>query len=542
LDENAVLHNFNKIKIILFVICLALSTVFCYGQGGVSKNAPNDPTEHLLNLDISKKLHFSVSASDGKMSRIDTVSDSGSSWQGSGLNTSTANFTGTPNSGKAGTFRPGFSGQVKLTGSGSGPAQTYDWTAKAKYNLGGKFKIYLDFSQGDDFTGRSKTAMGVGEIADIQVVAVDPPGATVTITSVSTSGAITNGGYRVTAGNTAGTGTITVKAKVNNSWTEYTEKLDVTVLEPTGVRQVKLRDISIPVNQCGAGFEAASYLEPKNVSFHFITVELETDELLRESESMFAADYKKELFQRKTDLTFSENRKNISLVVDKTTQLFYRTDTDLTCLSGLKSLQCDNFTKVRVSYSKRFLKLLEHIHNGIDPKHDFKKPIYLNIEFGDYMAGISPESIDNIEDRKQYEEVLWKNDLCKLERYIQATLIKLEPQIVHKLSDFLINVYSQNPRAEVELLELLEKYNYPEKEKVEVLKALKIPYQSFREWQSQDGHLKMTVKFVALEGQNVILETKDKKRETVTFVILRKEDQKYIKEQPETKKRENESP
>ncbi|MDR2756084.1 MAG: hypothetical protein LBC20_10280 [Planctomycetaceae bacterium] len=206
------------------------------------------------------------------MSRIDTVSDSGSSWNGSGLGTPTATFIGTPNAGQLGTFTPGFSGEVKLTGSGSGPIQTYDWTAKAKYELGGKFKIYLDFSQGDDFTGRSKTAMGIGEIADIQVVAFDPPGATVTITSVSTSGAITNGGLRITAGNTAGIGTITVWAKVGNSSTSTKETLNVSVLEPTGVRQIKLRDVSVPTGTCGAGFEAASYLEPKNVSFHFITV------------------------------------------------------------------------------------------------------------------------------------------------------------------------------------------------------------------------------------------------------------------------------
>ncbi|MDR2437952.1 MAG: hypothetical protein LBE12_01100 [Planctomycetaceae bacterium] len=69
------------------------------------------------------------------MSRIDTVSDSGSSWNGSGLGTPMATFTGTSNAGQLGTFTPGFSGDVKLIGSGSGPIQTYEWTAKEIFRL-----------------------------------------------------------------------------------------------------------------------------------------------------------------------------------------------------------------------------------------------------------------------------------------------------------------------------------------------------------------------------------------------------------------------
>ncbi|MDR2437978.1 MAG: hypothetical protein LBE12_01235 [Planctomycetaceae bacterium] len=272
-----------KFNCIIFVLLLGVLGVFPslgYAQGHVSRTAPNDPTIHPLTIGhsgaLKGKFHFTV-GSDGKMIRIDNVGDSGSSWTGSGLGTPTANFTGTPNSGSVGTFVPNFSGRVRYTpnpGISIYPPE-YEWTAKANYKLNAKFNIVLDFTPGDDFAGRSKTEMGVGEIADVQVIPINPPDTTINVTSITTSGAITNGGYRITAGNTAGAGTITVKATINGSWTEYTETLNVSVLEPTSIvfeEVVKWRNhldptTPIPNTLRGASIICKMFVQPKNVSF-----------------------------------------------------------------------------------------------------------------------------------------------------------------------------------------------------------------------------------------------------------------------------------
>jgi hypothetical protein len=267
-----------KSSCIIFVLLLGYFWVFPslgYAQGQVSHTAPNDPTTHPLTIGhsgaLKGKFRFTV-GSDGIMIRIDNVSDSGSAWTGTGFATSTANFTGTPNSGSTGTFVPNFSGRVRYLPSPgpSGPLPEYEWTAKATYKLNAKFNIVLDFTPGDDFEGRSKTAMGVGEIADIKVIPINPPDAEINITSITTSGKILRGsGIRVTADDTAGSGTITVKATVNDSTTEYTEILNVTVLEPTGVEMILQSEYNtMNGNLIRKGMCLKTYLKPTNVSFY----------------------------------------------------------------------------------------------------------------------------------------------------------------------------------------------------------------------------------------------------------------------------------
>ncbi|MDR1477519.1 MAG: hypothetical protein LBJ00_01095 [Planctomycetaceae bacterium] len=164
---------------------------------------------------------------------------------------------------------------IESTGRGS---------AKLKVT-NGKFKIVLVFD--DDFAGRSKTRMGVGEGATITVEAIDPVGGTTTIESTSGTGNITVSGTSVTAGNFSGSGTITVTAKVNGK-TATTETLGVTIVAPTGVRQEKIIPVdlhngwTVPVTNpdrklyvsgyCSVGMRVASYLNPTDVSFHEIDV------------------------------------------------------------------------------------------------------------------------------------------------------------------------------------------------------------------------------------------------------------------------------
>ena len=185
----------------------------------------------------------------------------------------------------------------------------------------------------------------------------------------------------------------------------------------------------------------------------------------------------------------------------------------------------------RQEITKLLLQYRQVLFTLYDPTHNFSKPIYMNIQAGGtYSAGTNPKNIKEPDIRKDYEERLEKNAKLARERRIQITLKHLISSVLKNSNEFLINAYSQAPRADAELVELLEKYDYPEEEKSQVFKSLKIPYQILREWQLQDG-TKITARFISLTGDNVVLETKDKKRQTVVLSELRDEDQKYAREQ-----------
>jgi hypothetical protein len=172
-----------------------------------------------------------------------------------------------------------------------------------------------------------------------------------------------------------------------------------------------------------------------------------------------------------------------------------------------------------------------------DLEHDFSKPVYVNLAvLGPYPSGIDPQFIKEPDIRKDYEERRAKNSKLIIERSIQLPIKNLIESVLEDSHKFFIEAYSQSPRADNELLNLLEKYDYPEEEKVKVLKALKVPYQSLHEWQLKDG-TKIIAKFISLTGSNVVVEIKDKKRETILFSNLREEDQKYVREQTKEKEK-----
>ena len=90
---------------------------------------------------------------------------------------------------------------------------------------------------------------------------------------------------------------------------------------------------------------------------------------------------------------------------------------------------------------------------------------------------------------------------------------------------------------------MLEKYNYPPKERINLLCELNIPYRGGRNWQSTDKLFKTNAKFISLENGDVTLERANGQCTTIEFSVLRKEDQDYVKEQlnPETKTPKNET-
>jgi hypothetical protein len=177
--------------------------------------------------------------------------------------------------------------------------------------------------------------------------------------------------------------------------------------------------------------------------------------------------------------------------------------------------------------------------------HDFSVAIKINISpntslnpkaTGIFIAGMAPEDIQDPLIRKDYEDRIRKNNFALLSHLLQSDLANVKKSFISDSQKFISKSYSEKPRNNKELIELLEKYEYPEEEKVQVLKDLGITYQSFREWQSKDDQIKITAKYISFDGQNVTLETKDKKRETIIFSNIREEDQKYVREQTNEKK------
>jgi hypothetical protein len=149
-------------------------------------------------------------------------------------------------------------------------------TAKLKITTG-KFKIIV--TPTDNFTGRSRHRLGVGETATLDVESI-PPGSTVTIVSgtatepnPSGTGTIEVAGMSITAGDYAGAGTIKVKAEVNGQIS--TESLQLLIVEPTGVQFIERSEYRntydrvnpIPASMRGAAFCANTYVQPTDVSF-----------------------------------------------------------------------------------------------------------------------------------------------------------------------------------------------------------------------------------------------------------------------------------
>jgi hypothetical protein len=147
------------------------------------------------------------------------------------------------------------------------------------------------------------------------------------------------------------------------------------------------------------------------------------------------------------------------------------------------------------------------------------------------MSGISPEAIEDSADRKEYEKLLWDNSTLINERNIQRALTKLQPEIQELLDWYLVKTYARAPRADNELVELLEKYDYPEAKRVEIFKALNIPPYDMRDWESQDGTFKATAKFVSFEEEKVTLERVDGSKATIRYFDLRGSDQEFIERQ-----------
>ncbi len=144
----------------------------------------------------------------------------------------------------------------------------------------------------------------------------------------------------------------------------------------------------------------------------------------------------------------------------------------------------------------------------------------------------SSDLIENKAAREKYQEEVdaAMAKVAQAERQREAKMV-VERQEKHwPVTPFFVDLYSLAPRADAELVDLLKKYEYPEVERNKIFKALNIPIDGFREWQSKDGLFKTTAKFVSLDKGDAILEKPDGKRTSIELSTLR-EDRDYVKTQ-----------
>jgi hypothetical protein len=97
---------------------------------------------------------------------------------------------------------------------------------------------------------------------------------------------------------------------------------------------------------------------------------------------------------------------------------------------------------------------------------------------------------------------------------------------------FALSAYSKSPRADQELIDLLEKYKYPREKMLKLLCDLEIPYQGFRNWETTDGLFKTTAKFISTQNGEVTIEKGNGKRTTIELKYLRQVDKNFVKELP----------
>jgi hypothetical protein len=197
-----------------------------------------------------------------------------------------------------------------------------------------------------------------------------------------------------------------------------------------------------------------------------------------------------------------------------------------------------------------FLALLRTIRESFDPNFDKKLAVFMNMipepdETDDsgqlLISGMAPEHIKNPKTREKYEDAMWKNSKQIVELNIDSALSKLQPIVERDFQEFVLRQYKEEGQQEnPQLLDLMEKYRYPEPDKIDLLCKLKIPYKNFRTWESTDGLFKANAKFVSLDKKEVTLEKANGKQTTIELSALRKVDQDYVKEQlapkPETPK------
>ncbi|MDR2409658.1 MAG: hypothetical protein LBE13_16320 [Bacteroidales bacterium] len=139
---------------------------------------------------------------------------------------------------------------------------------------------------------------------------------------------------------------------------------------------------------------------------------------------------------------------------------------------------------------------------------------------------------ENIQVLRKTQHDLLKQDI---ENGARSTVVSSARTTIRlfqtKIKDYLVRIYSESPRDDKKLIQLLEKYKYPDEDKIEILIRLNIEYKGFRIWESQNKRFRTIAKFISLDNNFVILEKKDGKQTKIDLSAFDNEIQNYIKSQ-----------
>jgi hypothetical protein len=250
---------------------------------------------------------------------------------------------------------------------------------------------------------------------------------------------------------------------------------------------------------------------------------------------------KKDLFPSSPPYPHGEDLKKLDKFIDANLQqldicwfrLTFAKIEEEQSFNGKKTAQ------VRKDKCEAFLALSKIIHDLTNPEY-VDQSTYVNIfpepDESDktnqlLLPNMPPSDIKNPKTRQKYEEALWINRKNILEYNIQRMMSDLQPNVKQVFLEYVLKTYSEEPRADQELIDLLEKYEYPETAKAKLLLELNIPYKGVRNWESTDKLFKATAKFISLDDKGeVTLEKENGKQTTIELSVLRKEDQDYVKE------------
>jgi hypothetical protein len=147
----------------------------------------------------------------------------------------------------------------------------------------------------------------------------------------------------------------------------------------------------------------------------------------------------------------------------------------------------------------------------------------------------------------QLEKKKDENLITEAEYHMQNCLRDQQQGTLKESLEYMVGLYSVEPRADGELLELFSRSQYPEVEKVKILMELNIPYKNYRTWESDRRKFKTNAKFISIDNRSrVTLEKPDGKQTTIDLHRLRAADRTYVREQtkqtttqPETESKNN---
>ncbi|MDR0391230.1 MAG: hypothetical protein LBH59_04945 [Planctomycetaceae bacterium] len=190
-----------------------------------------------------------------------------------------------------------------------------------------------------------------------------------------------------------------------------------------------------------------------------------------------------------------------------------------------------------------YLALIHNCRKAIDKNFKpvpLQKNVWPEPDESDYtgqllIGGMRPDDIKHPKTRENYIKARWENSKNIYESSLHRHLTEMVTDTERYFTSFALSAYSESPRADQELIDLLEQYKYPKEKMLKLLCDLEVPYQGFRNWESTDGLFKTTAKFISLEKDEVTIEKGNGKRTSIELKYLRQIDKDFVNKQSSQK-------